>query len=72
MNESQQILYMQVRIFRMFVERFSLSFQKCAEIFKSFDVLQYIEDCYGIFHVQGDEANFDDVKSYLDRQGAKL
>ncbi len=26
-----------------------------------FDVLRYIRECFGIFHVEGDEAVFEDV-----------
>lgn len=35
-----------------------------------FDVLRYIRECFGIFHVEGDEAVFEDVKAYLKAKGA--
>ena len=37
-----------------------------------FDVLRYIRECFGIFHVEGDEAVFEDVKAYLKAKGANL
>ncbi len=53
-------------------ERFHLSLKETAELFKKFEVLRYIRECFGIFHVEGDEAVFDDVKSYLKIKGAAV
>ena len=72
MNEQQQILFMQIRILRMASERFNLSLKETAQLFKKFDVLRYIRECFGIFHVEGDEAVFDDVKGYLKIKGAAV
>jgi hypothetical protein len=70
MNEQQQILFMQVRILRIAAQRFNLSLKEAALLFKKFDVLRYIREGFGIFHVEGDEAVFEDVKSYLKFKGA--
>jgi hypothetical protein len=43
-----------------------------AELFKRFDVLRYIRECFGIFHVEGDEAVFEDVRAYLKAKWANL
>ncbi|MDY6285043.1 MAG: DUF3791 domain-containing protein [Hallerella sp.] len=72
MDEKRQILFMQIRILRMASERFHLSLKETAELFKKFEVLRYIRECFGIFHVEGDEAVFDDVKSYLKIKGAAV
>ena len=72
MDEKRQILFMQIRILRMASERFHLSLKETAELFKTFEVLRYIRECFGIFHVEGDEAVFDDVKSYLKIKGAAV
>lgn len=72
MNEQQQILFMQIRILRMASERFNLSLKETAQLFKKFDVLKYIRECFGIFSVEGDEAVFDDVKGYLKIKGAAV
>ncbi len=53
-------------------ERFNLSLKETAQLFKKFDVLRYIRECFGIFHVEGDEAVFDDVKGYLKIKGAAV
>ena len=72
MDEKRQIRFMQIRILRMASERFHLSLKETAELFKKFEVLRYIRECFGIFHVEGDEAVFDDVKSYLKIKGAAV
>ena len=72
MSESQQILFMQIRLLRMMAEKYALSLKQAAEIFKKYNVLPFIREGYGIFHVEGDEAIFEEVKSYLYSKGAAL
>lgn len=72
MNETQQILFMQIRILRMLAEKYSLSLKQAAEIFGQYDVLHFIREGFGIFHVEGDEAVFEEVKAYLQSKGASI
>lgn len=53
-------------------ERFNLSLKETAGLFKKFDVLKYIRECFGIFHMEGDEAVFEDVRGYLKIKGAAV
>lgn len=72
MNEAQQILFMQIRILRMMAENYSLSLKEAAEIFGQYNVLPFIRKGFGIFHVEGDEAVFEEVKGFLKSKGASL
>ena len=72
MNEAQQILFMQIRILRMVAEKYSLSLKEAAEIFGQYNVLPFIRKGFGIFHVEGDEAVFEEVKGFLKSKGASL
>ena len=72
MNESQQILFMQIRIIRMMSEKYSLSLKQAAELFGQYNVLPFIREGFGNFHVEGDEAVFEEVKSYLKSKGAAV
>ena len=72
MSEKQQILFMQIRILRMMAEKYSLSLKEAAEIFGKYNVLPFIRESYGIFHVEGDEAVFEEVKSFLQSKGAAI
>lgn len=70
MNERQQILYMQARIMRLASGKWSRPIEAIAELFARFQVFQYMEACFGIFHVEGDEAILEDVARYLENKGA--
>lgn len=63
---------MQIRLLRIMAEKYSLSLKEAAEIFRRYDVLPFIRDGFGIFHVEGDEAVFEEVKAYLQSKGAAV
>ncbi len=69
MNERQQIIYMQTRIMRLASEEWNKPIAIIAELFAQYGVLRYIEECFGIFHVEGDEAVLEDVATYLKNKG---
>lgn len=70
MSEQEQILYMQVRLTRAAAEKWGKSLAEAVGIFNRYGVLEYIESCYELFHVQGDEANFEDIERYLQAKSA--
>lgn len=69
MGERQQIIYMQARMVRRAAEKWKISIEDTTKIFVKYRVLQYIEECFGIFHVQGDEAVLEDIEEYLKNRG---
>lgn len=69
MDEKQQIIYIQTRIMRLASEEWNMSIEEIVEIFTKHKVLQYIENCFGMFHVQGDEAVLEDIEGYLKNRG---
>ena len=72
MTEAQQILFMQIRILRMMAEKYGLTLKQAAQIFAAYNVLPFIREGFGIFHVEGDEAVFEEVKGFLKSKGASL
>lgn len=69
MSERKQITHMQVRIVRMATEKWNLSVAEVAKLFRQYQVFEYIRDCFGIFHVEGDEAVWEDIVPYLKNRG---
>ena len=69
MNERQQIIYMQTRIMRLASEEWNKPIEVIAELFAQYGVLHYIEECFGILHVEGDKAVLEDVATYLKNKG---
>lgn len=72
MGEQQQIIYMQTRVIRLASERWSMPMKDVVETFSHYEVLQYMENCFGIFHVEGDEAILEDVTEYMKNKGAVI
>ncbi len=69
LKERQQIIYMQARLLRLASEEWHRSIDRITELFVKYNVLQYIEECFGIFHVEGDEAVLEDIAVYLKNRG---
>ena len=67
----KDILRMQIRLFRMACKRWGKSTAECVGIFEKYNLDKYIFDLYEIYHVQGDEANLDDIEEYLRKRGAE-
>ncbi len=61
---------MQTRIIRLASEEWNKPIEKITELFAEYEVLQYIEECFGIFHVEGDRAVLEDIAAYLKNRGA--
>lgn len=69
MTEQNQITHMQVRIARMAAERWQLPIGEVGKLFRQFQVFEFIRDGFGIFHVEGDEAVWDELLPYLKSRG---
>ena len=72
MNQQEDIFLLQVRLYRLAQLKWNDDSRRCSEIFNKYKIYDYIETCYEFFHVQGDEANFDDIMKYLNNIGAEL
>ena len=68
-NQQDDIFLLQVRLFRLIQIKLNLDFKKCSEIFNKYKIYEYIETCYEFFHIQGDEANLNDILLYLKNKG---
>ena len=65
-----EILFMETRIFREFCRRNDVSAEKGNEIFNAHRIWHYIESCYDILHMNGDEYIVNDIENILKKQGA--
>lgn len=69
MTERAQITHMQVRMARMAAEKWGLPIGEVARLFRQYQVFEFIRECFGIFHVEGDEAVWEDLLPYLKSKG---
>ena len=72
MSEKSEILFMQVRLVRLASEEWNTSIQKAAALFDRYSIFKFIEDCYGVFHMEGDNAVFDEIKILLRNKGVEV
>lgn len=69
MMKRSEITYMQARIARLAAEKWGLSIREVGRILEECKVLEYIRDCWELFHLEGDEAVWEDLQPYLKRKG---
>lgn len=69
MNEKEQIIYMQARIIRLASEDWNKPIKTITALFAEHDIFHYIEHCFDLFHLEGDEAVWEDIKQYLSKKG---
>lgn len=67
-----EILFMQMRLFRMYRDRAGISAHACNALFEKFGIWNFIADCYDYLHLEGDDAILADIESMLARGGASL
>jgi hypothetical protein len=63
------LFMLQVRLFRMAQVKWDLTAKDCTKLFRDYEINDYIKTCYEEFHVQGDEANLEDIERYLKHKG---
>ena len=72
LNKRDDIFMLQVRLFRLAQLKWDKSAEECEQLFKKYDLNEYIETCYEEYHVQGDEANLADLEHHLNVKGLSI
>lgn len=72
MNERVEIVFMQARLLRLASEEWNMSIQKVNTLFDKYSILEFIEECYDVFHMEGDYAVFDEIKTVLRNKGVDV
>ena len=67
-----EVLFMEMRVFIEFLHRFSMKPKDANYIFEKHGIWNYIEDCYDVLHMNGDEYVLNDVVMILQKKGALL
>ena len=53
-------------------EKLGITLKQTAKLFDKFKVLPFVRDCWGIFHVEGDNAVYEEIREYLISKGAAI
>lgn len=68
MEERKQIICMQIRMARRAASEWGVSVGEAAQRLAADDALDFIEELFPLFHMEGDEAVFQDVLEYMARR----
>lgn len=63
---------MQCWIFRHAQRDWNLSPAQCADLFKQYDILGYIAECYDILHVSSYQSALDEARDILASKGVSI
>ena len=73
MSERQiDIADMQCWVFRMAQTKWGMSAADCSALFKKYDILGLISECYDILHVNGYACVLHDVETLLKNRGVAV
>lgn len=72
MSGQAEIIFMQTRLIRLASEEWQMPVAKIIELFSKFNIWDYIEKGYDIFHCEGDGAVLEDIMEYLANKGVRF
>ncbi|MCM1284496.1 MAG: DUF3791 domain-containing protein [Muribaculaceae bacterium] len=72
MSKKTEIVFMQVRLLRLAAEEWRMPIQKANMVFDRYRIYNFIEDCYGVFHMEGDYAVLDEIHTLLRNKGVNV
>lgn len=67
-----ELLFFQIRIFRMFCQETKQAPIKANNIFNTYNIWQYLEEAYPVLHLNSDECALEDVLGILKIKGWPL
>ena len=63
---------MQCRVFNMAQTKWNITPSECADIFKKYDLLGFISECYELLHVSSYACALEDVEEILKANGVNV
>ena len=69
MPERSQITYMQARLARLAAQKWNVSIADVGRLFGEYQVFQHIRDHFDYYHLEGDEAIWEDLQPFFLHKG---
>ena len=63
---------MEARLFAEYLKKYNKKPRDANQMFEKYGIWKYIEECYDILHMNGDEYILNDIEYILRRKGASL
>lgn len=71
-SRADAVLNTQITLIPILAESWKLSLEQLRDIFKEYDVLNYIDICYEAFNSTGNQGIVDELKEYIEIQGGTI
>ena len=65
-----EVLFMEARLFSAFLQKHGMKPKDANIMFEHYGIWNYIEECYAVLHMNGDEYILNDIETILQRKGA--
>ena len=72
MDMIDEKLYMAIRLFRLFCEKYKVNSEKGNNLFISYNIWDYIDQAYDNLHLNGDDSALEDISTIMIHRGALL
>ena len=63
---------MQCRVFRMAQKKWNITPERCGELFRKYNIFQFISDCYDTLHLSSYACTLQDVEEILRANGVAV
>ena len=67
-----EVLFMEARLFAEYLKKYNKKPREANQRLEKYGIWKYIEECYDILHMNGDEYILNDIEYILLRKGASL
>ena len=71
-QRQKDIADMQCWVFNMAQTKWNITSSECADIFKKYDLLGFISECYDLLHVSSYKCALDDIEQILVANGVRV
>lgn len=71
-SRADAVLNMQITLIPILAKSWKLSLEQLRDLFKEYDVLDYIDVCYEAFNSTGNQGIADELKEYIELQGGVI
>ena len=71
-TRDKEVLNMQLVLIPLLTKAWKKTYSELSDMFKEYDVLNYIDVCYENYNSTGNQGIIDDLRDYIEMQGGRV
>ena len=71
-TRDKEVLNMQLVLIPLLAKAWKKTYSELSDMFKEYDVLNYIDVCYENYNSTGNQGIIDDLQDYIEMQGGRV